>query len=149
MSQLLLLAKVAGRRCAFRAEDVQSVIETTTITPVPLAPAHVAGLSALRSQALTVIDCRKAIGCKDAQDGVEPDLRAAVVSVDGHSYALLVDQVEDVTEASSAPQAIPGGFGKAWSRVAHGMVETGSGPVLLLKTDTIVEGPSQSRAKAA
>ena len=147
MSQLLLLATIAGRRCAFRAEDVQSVIETTNITPIPRAQPHIAGLSALRSQALTVIDCRRAIGLDNSN--YETDERVAVVSVGGHSFALQVDKVEEVATTDSEPTDVRGGFGKAWSEVAHGMVETSFGPVLLINVVPLVDGPAEQAAKAA
>lgn len=59
---LLVIAQIAGRRCALSALDVKSVIEIGTITPIPRAPVWIAGITALRSQALTVIDCRRALG---------------------------------------------------------------------------------------
>ena len=57
MNQLLLIVSVAGGRVAFPAAKVESVVELDALSPVPRAPAHVAGLSALRSRVLTVIDC--------------------------------------------------------------------------------------------
>jgi purine-binding chemotaxis protein CheW len=86
MNALVLMVQIGGRRCAIAAEDVRSVIDLGTIAPVPRAPAFIAGITALRSQALTVIDCRLALGLSDE---IWPcDSRAAVVAVDGHSYAL-------------------------------------------------------------
>lgn len=147
MSQLLLIVMIAGRRCALRAHDVQSVIETGAITPIPLAPKHVTGLSALRSQALTVIDCRSALGFDP--DEFETDLRAAVVSVAGHGYALQVDAVEDIGNTAGEATEVTGGFGEAWTRVADGMVETAAGPVLLLDVAALIEGPPETAANAA
>ena len=60
--QLLVIAQIAGRRCALSANDVKSVIELGTVTPVPRAPDFITGITALRSQSLTVIDCRRALG---------------------------------------------------------------------------------------
>ena len=57
MAELLLIVRLAGRRIAFPAAEVEAVVELEGITPVPRAAAHVAGLSALRSRVLTVIDC--------------------------------------------------------------------------------------------
>lgn len=140
MNRLVVLAEVAGRKCAFRSEDVSSVIEMTEITPVPLAPPHVLGITALRSQALTVIDCRVAVG--EAPTKWHSESRAAVVQVDGHAYALLIDAIDDVATAHGEPQSLPGGFGGNWDRVAQGMVETDLGPVLLLDTERLIAGPS-------
>lgn len=146
MSGLLVLAEIAGRRCAFRAEDVQSVIDVGEITPVPRAPDFVLGLAALRSQALTVIDCRSAIG-QDAA-AFPTDQRAAVVRVEGHSYALRLDRIDDVASARGNANAVAGGFGPQWNRVAHGMVETDRGAALLLDIAALIAGPRENGAAA-
>ena len=56
MNELLLIVTIAGSRVALPAAAVESVVELDTLIPVPRAPVHVAGLSALRSRVLTVID---------------------------------------------------------------------------------------------
>lgn len=146
MNDLLVMAEIAGRRCAFRAEDVQSVIDITEITPVPRAPLFVLGLAAMRSQALTVIDCRSAID-ENASD-FPTDLRAAVVRVEGHSYALRLDRIDDVCSARSEAGEIAGGFGPHWNRVARGMVETDRGAALLLDVAALIAGPREFGAAA-
>lgn len=136
--RLLVILQIAGRRCALPALDVRSVIETAAITLVPRAPAWIAGITALRSQALTVIDCRRAIG---AAGDWPTDHRAAVVSEGGHSYALLIDGIEDITTAAGEVGQVPGGFGAEWSRVALGMIETMVGPALLIDLPALLAGP--------
>ena len=85
--------------CAQEAQVLPNPAEpppaVDTITPVPRAAAHVAGLSALRSRVLTVIDCMRSLelGTADRQAGI---LEGAVVELDGHHYALIVDSVDDV-----------------------------------------------------
>lgn len=140
MSALVLMAQIAGRRCAMTAEDVRSVIDLGVIAPVPRAPTFITGITALRSQTLTVIDCRLALGLADA--ALYPtDTRSAVVAIDGHSYALLVDQIEDIASALTGPGQIPGGFGEEWQRAAQGLIETGIGPALLLDLPQLIAGP--------
>ncbi len=143
MNELLVMTRIAGRRAAFRAIEIQSVIEIETISPVPRAPDFIAGLTAMRSRSLTVVDCRKALGL--AAD-CAPDSRAPVIEIDGHLYALLVDKVDDVIDALSAPEPVPGGFGDGWQRVALGMVETAEGPALLIDANRIIAGPSASKS---
>ena len=136
---LLVIAQIAGRRCAFGALDVKSVIEIGSITPIPRAPAWIAGITALRSQALTVIDCRRAIGLGSGD--WPTDHRAAVVAEGGHAYALLVDSIEDITTAAGEAGQVPGGFGPEWSRIAIGMIETMAGPALLVDIAALLAGP--------
>ena len=140
---LLVVAQIAGRACALSALDVKSVIEIGTVTPIPRAPAWIAGITALRSQALTVIDCRRAIGLADA--AWPTDHRAVVVADGGHAYALLVDSIEDITTAASEAGQVPGGFGPEWSRIATGMVETMAGPALLVDLPALLAGPETAR----
>jgi len=142
MNDLLVMAQIAGRRCALHAHDVKSVIEVGAVEPVPRTPAFIAGITAMRSQALTVIDCRLALGL--GSDGWPTDHRAAVVAVAGHSYALRVDAIEDITTGSADPGQVPGGFGPEWSRVASGMIETAIGPALLLDLAALIAGPART-----
>lgn len=144
MSELLLMCTIAGRRAAISASHVQSVIEIESITPIPGTPDFILGLTALRSQALTVIDCSLALGIGTPCQS--EDRRAAVVEVDGHLYALLVDNAHDVGEATSDPVAVPGGFGENWQRASTGMVETDGGPTLLVEINQLVSGPLQQAA---
>ena len=145
MNELYLIVTIAGERVAFRAADVQSVVELDTITPAPRAPAWIAGLAALRSRALTVIDCRASLELEHA-DGEEPSRKAAVVEHEGHLYALLVDQVEDVVETQSEPDSVPAELSLGWHRVARGMVETELGVMLLVDLAELIAGPVGKKA---
>jgi purine-binding chemotaxis protein CheW len=147
MNELLLIVTVAGSRVAFPAAAVESVVELDTLIPVPRAPAHVAGLSALRSRVLTVIDCRRSLelGTTDSTNGIR---EAAVVEIEGHHYALIVDVVEDVVEALSDPSAVRAAMGAGWERVSKGMVETEEGPLLLVDIEKLIAGPA-TEARAA
>ena len=73
MDSLKLIARIAGQRIALTADAVESVVEIEAITPVPLAPPHVAGLAALRSRVLTVIDSYAALELgQSPRDGLMP-----------------------------------------------------------------------------
>ena len=145
MNELLLVVAIAGERVALPAAAVESVVELDTLSPVPRAAPHVAGLSALRSRVLTVIDCRRSLelGESNCATGVR---EAAVVELDGHHYALIVDLVEDVVEALSDPLPVRAAMGPGWERVSEGMVETETGPLLLIDVSALIGG---NEAKAA
>lgn len=144
MTNLLLMCLIAGRRAAIPTERVLSVIEVDAVTPIPMTPDFIVGLTALRSQALTVIDCRVSLGFS-ASDRVVGS-RAAVIEHDGHRYALLVDEAFDVAEALSEPLPVPGGFGEGWRHAATGMIETESGPALLVDVEQLILGPREALA---
>lgn len=146
MNELLLVVTIAGERVALPSAAVESVVELDTLIPVPRAAPHVAGLSALRSRVLTVIDCMRSLdlGDTDCSDGIR---EAAVVELDGHHYALIVDLVEDVVEALSDPAPVRAAMGAGWEQVALGMVETEGGPLLLIDVAALIAG-SDARAAA-
>ncbi|HET7709585.1 MAG TPA: chemotaxis protein CheW [Sphingomicrobium sp.] len=142
---LLLIVTIAGQRVALPADAVESVVELDTLIHVPRAHPHVAGLSALRSRVLTVIDCRRSLemGDTDCSDGIR---EAAVIELDGHHYALIVDVVEDVVEATSEPALVRAAMEDGWNRVSLGMVESEEGPLLLVDVAALIAG---AEAKAA
>ena len=139
MNALLLVVTIAGERVALPADAVESVVELDTLIPVPRAAPHIAGLSALRSRVLTVIDCKRSLelGHSDCSNGIR---EAAVVEFDGHHYALIVDLVEDVLEALSEPAPVRAAMGVGWERVAQGMVDTETGPLLLVDVAALIAG---------
>ncbi len=145
MNQLLLIVNIAGQMVALRADDVQSVIELDSLIAVPRAPAHIAGLSALRSRLLTVVDCQRSLGL-DASTNRKAGAVAAVVMHDNHAYALLLDEVQDVAEAWSEPAPVRAQLGHGWDRVAAGMIETEKGPLVLVNTAAIIAGQEEARA---
>ena len=144
MAELLLVVRLAGRRIAFPAADVEGVVELEGLTPAPCVAAHVAGLSALRSRVLTVIDGQAALETGKAGDGALAC--AVIVPSGGHPYALLVDDVEDVVEAASASVPLAAPAGPGWDRVALGMVEAGGDPLLLVDPHALIAGPAAEAA---
>jgi len=145
VNELLLVVTIAGERVALPASSVESVVELDTLIPVPRAAPHVAGLSALRSRVLTVIDCMRSLelGQSDCSGGIR---EAAVVELDGHHYALIVDLVEDVVEALSDPVPVRAALGPGWERVSQGMIETETGPLLLIDVAALLAGSSEAKA---
>ncbi len=143
MADLVLIVRLAGRRIAFPASDVESVVELGGITPAPRAAAHVAGLAALRSRVLTVIDCAAALEIGHMAD--QPRQDAVIVPSGGHNYALLVEAVEDVVEAAPpVPVKAPAGAG--WDRVAIGMVDAEGDLLLLVDPHRLAAGPAAQAA---
>ena len=144
MREMLLIAELAGTRIALPATDIRSVIEIDALAAVPHAPSHIAGLTAVRSQALTVIDSRASLGLEPWQH--RSGDRAAVIVRDGHLYALLLDRIDDVRASRTAPVPVPGGYGARWHGAALGMVELDDGPALLVDANALISGNVRSAA---
>ena len=144
MTDMFLVAELAGIRVALPAVEVRSVIEVAALTPVPLAPPYIAGLTAVRSQAITVIDTRAALGF--APRGTCAEQLAAVVMLNGLSYALLLDAVHDVKSCTTPTATVSGGYGEGWDQVALGMMELEDGPALLIDPFAFVSGKDRQAA---
>ena len=145
MSDLYLLVQIAGRRAAIPGALVQSVVEIDQVVPVPLAPPHVAGLAALRSRALTVIDCAVALGQADAPI---PPVKALVVEQDGFLYALSVEEVEDVVWIEEEAHPLPAGRHGGWEQAALGMVGVGGEMLLLADPAGVLDAANSALAPA-
>lgn len=139
MNSLFLLVSIAGKRVALPASSVESVVEIGHIEPVPLASAHVAGLFALRSRVMTVIDSTAAVGAGRYE--TVSGRPAVIVNSDGHGYAVLVEVVEDVVncEAPLTPCcALPA---PGWARAALGTIEHDDEVLLVIDPALLVATP--------
>jgi purine-binding chemotaxis protein CheW len=139
MAELLLIVRLAGRRVALPAREIEAVVELEGLTPVPGAASHIAGLSALRSRVLTVIDSRASLGL--SEEGESGSCEAIVVPSGGHTYALLVEQIEDVIESHSEAVPVQAPPGAGWDRVAKGFVEADGDLLLLADPHLLIAGP--------
>ncbi|TFI59307.1 chemotaxis protein CheW [Sphingomonas parva] len=143
MAELLLIVTLAGEQVAVLASEVESVVEVEGLTPVPRAGGHVAGLTALRSRVLTVIDCMASL---EPGGRIDNPRDAIVVVADGHPYALLVDRVEDVVEAEGEIAPVPASLASGWAGVATGYVPAEGRLFLLVDIHALIAGPTAEAA---
>jgi Chemotaxis signal transduction protein len=138
MQDLYLIVEVAGQRAVLPASIVESVVEVEEVAPVPCAPAHVFGLFALRSRVLTVIDTIAALGGERSSVG---EKQAVIVTVDGHLYGLLVDNVDDVVAIEGGPAQPRALLSPGWTRFSRGVLEHDGQPLLLIDVPALIAGP--------
>lgn len=144
MDQSLLLVSICDERAAIDSAIIRSVVELESVTPVPRAPAHIAGLAALRSRAMTVVNCRQSLELPALGEGNKS--LAVVVEIDEYLYALVVDEVEEVVPLEGEPGEIRTDLLPGWARAALGMLETTAGPALLLDPAELIAGPAKREA---
>ncbi|MFN2099836.1 chemotaxis protein CheW [Altererythrobacter sp. MF3-039] len=144
MSELVVIAQIAGRRIAIDAARVSSVVDLADIVRVPGTADYILGVTALRSRPMTVIDTCLAIG--QPGDGDPAGARALVIENDGHHYALLVEDVFDVAEVQGEPMPVPGELNGDWNRIGIALVETGNQPALLIEPTALLCGPHREAA---
>jgi purine-binding chemotaxis protein CheW len=138
MSNLYLIAHVAGRTVAIDSDQVESVVDIGEVTAVPRASRHVRGLAALRSRVVTVVDTQSALG----QEGHSAATRAVITQVEGHHYALLVDQLDDVAPFELRPLGAGVTLDAAWRAAGRGIVERDGEPILAIDLAALVPGQS-------
>jgi purine-binding chemotaxis protein CheW len=90
-SKTLVGFRVGDVRYAIAIGDVREICNPLAIVALPHAPAAVQGVADYRGEVIPVIDLRVRFGLPE----VEPSRRIkwVVVRVDGHSLALVVDQM--------------------------------------------------------
>ena len=135
MSELFLVAHIAGRGVAIAAAQVDSVVDIGEVIAVPRAAAFVRGLAALRSRVVTVIDTGTALGLAPTPDTVR---RAVITVVEGHHYAILVDSVEDVAPFARLPLSSGLALQGGWAAAGTGIVERDGEPLLVLDLAAVI-----------
>jgi purine-binding chemotaxis protein CheW len=144
VENLVLVARVAGERVAIPASEIESVVELGALVPVPRAARHVAGLAALRSRVLTVIDCYAALGL--ARPDGHASRSALIIETDGHPYALLVDSVEDVVNVTSGVRPANRVVKPAWLAVSRGTIAIEDKMLLFVDPAKLIAGPALQAA---
>lgn len=121
---------VGGHAFGLPVEAIQTVFETSAITPVPLAPPEVLGLVNLRGKIAIAVSMRRRLN----KDETQPETSNLAVGVDhrGESFALVVDSVGDVLVLDSRTEIeIPPHLGADGSRFSSvHRLDSGILPVL-------------------
>ena len=130
---------VADHLFALPLSQVQEVLSTPELTPVPLAPPAVRGLINLRGRIVTVFDLRRRLGLPPG--GAEA-MTVVLRARDG-GVSLLVDAVEDVVEASAQaleppPRTLPPALREFLLGVRQGGPDLGGRLLLVLDAERAV-----------
>ncbi|WP_088183155.1 chemotaxis protein CheW [Sphingobium sp. Z007] len=144
MDQLYLLATLADTRIAVETGEVEAVVRLTDISPVPGMGIHVAGLSALRSRVLTIIDVAALIHGRATP--AERRGLAIIANISGHSYGLMVDGVSDICRVPEGELPLRGQLDPAWAPYARALVEHDGHPWLLVSLAAFIEGGALAQA---
>lgn len=137
-NNLYLIADLAGSRVAIESGLVESVVHVPEIVPAPMSDPAIAGIFALRSRVLTLIDTQFLV--TGVQQCAAKGALAVVTEIAGHQYGLLVEKVHDVvaintdqTETSINPPL-------AWARFVTQIATHNDELVMLLDTSALVSG---------
>lgn len=144
MDHLYLFATLAGTRIAVETGEVEAVVKLTDISPVPGMAVHVAGLSALRSRVLTIIDAAALI--RGVATPPEQGCLAIIADIAGHSYGLIVDGVSDICQVPEGELPLRGQLDPAWAPYAKSVVEQDGHPWLLVSLAAFIDGGGLAQA---
>lgn len=150
MSALYLFARIAGTAVAISTDEVDAVVRLHELSPVPGVPGHVAGLTALRSRVLTIIDAAALVRGEQrranpahAQEG---ESHAIVCEIGGHGYGILVDRVDDIQTVEALPLAICGRIDPIWQSYAKGVIEANGEPYFVVTLASFLESCLSAQA---
>lgn len=116
----------------------QEVLAAQRISPVPLAPAAVAGFLNLRGQIVTAVDLRVRLGLP-AGSGAERAMNIVVRDGD-ELFSFLVDEVGDVVEVSDhAVEEVPATLDERWKACCDGVVRLEQGLLLVMSAEALLE----------
>ena len=144
MNNLYLVARIAGTDVAIPTREVESVVSVGEIVKVPAAPSRVAGLFALRSRVVTLIDGAWIV--RGTRQPATPGATAIVSAIGGHIYGFVVDRVDDVLTIGPERIMASGGIAAGWSDVATGVATMEDRALLLVSLERFITAPSRQAA---
>lgn len=143
MSNLYLLAVIAGVEVAISSDYIESVVTIGDVVDVPNSDPLVAGLMALRSRVLTLIDCQFAVTGVSRTIAVKS--HAVIVEIGGHSYALSVDAVRDVISLESDAIKSASRLDARWTALAVEVADK-DGRILMILSPELLLAPTRKLA---
>lgn len=143
MSNLYLIAVVADIEIAINSDCIESVVTVGDVIAVPKCDPLVAGLMAMRSRVLTLVDCQYAVtGCRKA---ALSQSHAVIVDVGGHSYAFAVDAVRDVVSVEPENVRTAPRLDARWTNLAKEIAEI-DGRILMILSPEMLLTPALALA---
>ncbi len=144
MSELFLLAEIDGAMIAIESDVVESVVRVQDFIPVPRVDPLVAGIFALRSRVLTLIDTQFAV--TEKKRPVPENALAIIAQIGGFHFGLLVDAVKDVVTVQPDQYETSIKAGSNWMQYSKGLVDVDGQIVVIICPAKIVEGKQDMAA---
>lgn len=135
---LYLIADLAGSLVAIESSQVESIVHLPDVVPVPNCDLSVAGIFALRSRVLTLIDTQFHI--TGVQKIAPKGALAVVTEIAGHQYGLLVDKVHDVVPITIEEAGSKIRPPVVWNPYVEQIATHGGELVMVLNTEALVSG---------
>ena len=140
--------------CTFFVEDhcfgvdvnqVQELIPSQTIKPIPHAPLIVRGLINLRGQIVTAIDLRRALGFSEMAK-IDESLHVIAYTQD-EKISLLVDRIGEVVELSAQEcEATPETVARSFNRMLESIYKLDDRLLLILNVNKVAAAEADMAA---
>ncbi len=135
----LVTVFVGGQMFGLSILQVRDVFLVNGVTPVPLAPAAVAGLYNLRGRVMTMLSMRAML---ELSGGEAAGAETTAVGIEwrGESYGLLVDRVgEVVTLPASGREPNPSNLDRKWGKLSAGVHRMDSHLLVELNLEALIQ----------
>jgi purine-binding chemotaxis protein CheW len=137
MAELYLIAYIDGCRIAINSGRIESIVQLPKVISVPRTDPSIAGLFALRSRVLTLIDSQYFVTGNRQQ--LAKGCLAVVVEIAGHHYGLAVDKVEDVVSISDEVMQKSISPSAKWKPIISDVAQVGDHLVMILDPAKMVQ----------
>ena len=144
MDALYLIAHLNGACVGIDSSAIESIVHVQDVVPVPRCDASVAGLFALRSRVLTLIDTQYLV--TGVRQHAEKGALAVVVEIAGHQYGLLVDKVEDVVSIEERQFEDRVKPASEWASLVKHTASVDGRLVMILEPSSLVDGQTSLAA---
>lgn len=124
----LLLLRVAGQTYALHLEAVDRVLRMSAVTPLPGAPAAVAGVINIRGELITTVSIRRRLGLAHRSAAAADGL--VLAHARGRRIAIVVESVLGVVECAADAVVGCNDIGRGIRHI-EGVLKTGDGLVLI------------------
>lgn len=139
MTGLFLIASIAGSPTVIDSSQVESVIRVADIQNVPNCSPLVAGLFALRSRVLTIIDSQYLVTgvSKPIKDGSI----AVVIDIAGHSYGVIVESITDTVAIDNVEFLQNVTLDEHWRKIASGVIVHDDQMYMVIDVNNLISEP--------
>jgi purine-binding chemotaxis protein CheW len=129
--------RLAEQEYALRLENVSEVLRMVAITPLPEAPAWLAGVINLRGRVIAVTDLRLRLGLPAPAPGLNTPI--IVVEAGGRQLGLIADSVVEVLTNAAEADDLPAGLA-GYSRLAQATLRAGDRLITILDLEPLSAG---------
>jgi purine-binding chemotaxis protein CheW len=137
---LYLTFKLGEELFALNVSQVREVLDLTTITKVPRAPAFMRGVINVRGSVVPVVDMRTKFGLEQVSDTQDTRTIVLDLSMDGETTVIgaLADSVHEVIELDPAQIEAPPKIGMRWkSEFIKGIGKRNDAFIIILDIDRV------------